>query len=73
MEMDHTSSIDKQFVQLMIPHHQTAIDMSKAYLNKGDHQRLIKIANNIISSQSKEIRELNNLLNSKWPSTVHNK
>jgi uncharacterized protein (DUF305 family) len=70
MDMGHTGSVDKEFVQMMIPHHQSAIDMSRAYIKMGDHQTLIKIANNIINSQSKEIMELNNLLSSKWPSAV---
>lgn len=59
MDMDHSASMDKQFVKMMIPHHQTAIDMSKAYIKTGGHEEeLKKIANNIISSQQKEINEL---------------
>lgn len=58
MEGDHSGSIDKQFVQMMIPHHQTAIDMSKAYLKAGHEPPLKAIANTIIASQEKEIRDL---------------
>ena len=57
--MDHTGSIDKQFVSMMIPHHQGAIDMSKAYIKSGAHEPKMKtMANNIIASQQKEISEL---------------
>lgn len=59
MEMDHSGSIDKQFVQMMIPHHQSAVDMSKAYIRSGAHEEKLKtMANSIIASQEKEIGEL---------------
>lgn len=59
MDMDHAGTIDKQFVQMMIPHHQSAIDMSKAYLKTGAHEVKLKtMANSIISSQQKEIKDL---------------
>lgn len=59
MDMDHSGSVDKQFVQMMIPHHQGAIDMAKAYLKSGAHEAQLKtMANKIISDQQKEIQEL---------------
>ena len=59
MSMDPSASIDKQFVTMMIPHHQGAIDMSKAYIKSGAHEVKMKaMANNIIASQQKEIKEL---------------
>lgn len=59
MDMDHQGSVDKQFVQMMIPHHQSAIDMARAYIKSGAHEEKLKtMANNIISSQQKEINEL---------------
>jgi uncharacterized protein (DUF305 family) len=64
MEMDHSGSIDKQFVQMMIPHHQGAIDMAKAYLKAGAHEQKMKtMANSIITAQQKEIQELQGWLN----------
>ena len=64
MEMDHSGSIDKQFVQMMIPHHQSAIDMSRAYIKSGAHEEKLKtMANHIIASQEKEIKELQAWLN----------
>lgn len=59
MDMDHSGSVDKQFAQMMIPHHQSAIDMSKAYIKQGAHEEQLKtMAKNIIASQQKEIAEL---------------
>lgn len=59
MDMDHSGSVDKQFVQMMIPHHQSAIDMAQAYLKAGAHeQKLKKMAENIIRTQQEEIKRL---------------
>jgi predicted outer membrane protein len=59
MEMDHSGSMDHQFAQMMIPHHQTAIDMVRAYLKGGGHEEKLKaMANNIASANQKEINDL---------------
>lgn len=59
MDMDNAGSMDKQFAQMMVSHHQSAIDMSKAYIKAGAHEEKLKtMANNIIASQQKEIAEL---------------
>ena len=59
MDMDHSGSVDKQFAQMMIPHHQGAIDMSSAYLKAGAHEEKLKtMANKIIADQQKEIAQL---------------
>lgn len=63
MDMDHSGSVDKQFVQMMIPHHQGAIDMARAYLKSGAHEAKLKtMANNIIAAQQKEIKDLQDWL-----------
>ena len=57
--MTHSSTIDKQFVQMMIPHHRGAVNMSKAYLKNGARDTKLKsIASNIVASQLKEIAQL---------------
>jgi uncharacterized protein (DUF305 family) len=59
MDMNHTGSIEKDFVQMMIPHHQGAIDMSRTYLKSGaSHAGLKALANAIISDQQKEIADM---------------
>lgn len=64
MNMDHSGTIDRQFATMMIPHHQQAIDMSKAYLNTNPQvQELKSLANKIIEEQEKEIKELQDWLN----------
>jgi uncharacterized protein (DUF305 family) len=60
----HTTNIDSSFAQLMIPHHQAAVDMAKAYLKTGTHTGLKKISESIVQSQSREIGWLKQWLNS---------
>jgi uncharacterized protein (DUF305 family) len=64
MDMDQSGSVDKQFVQMMIPHHQGAIDMSGTYLKSGaKNNQLKKMATAIIADQQKEITEMQAWLN----------
>ena len=55
----HGADIDLDFATMMIQHHQHAIDMSKEYLKTAHEPTIKTIAQNIISSQQKEIQELN--------------
>lgn len=64
MDTDHSGTTDQQFAKMMIPHHQGAIDMSKAYIKSGAHEENLKtMANKIIADQQKEIKELQAWLN----------
>ena len=64
MDMNHSGSVDKQFAQMMIPHHQGAIDMARSYIKSGAHEEKLKtMANKIIADQQKEIGELQAWLN----------
>ncbi|RYZ49964.1 MAG: DUF305 domain-containing protein [Sphingobacteriales bacterium] len=59
MDMDHSGSVDKHFVQMMISHHQGAIDMAKAYQETGAHEAQLKtMAGKITTDQQREIQEL---------------
>ncbi len=61
MEMSNEPGVD--FVRMMIPHHQSAIDMAKAYLESGeDDPELIQLSNEIIEAQEKEIAILKSWL-----------
>jgi uncharacterized protein (DUF305 family) len=58
-DMDHSGSIDQQFVKLMIPHHQGGIAMANLYLKTGAQEEKLKtIANSIRVGQQKEIQQL---------------
>ena len=49
---------DRDFVAMMIPHHQGAIDMARTELQYGKDPMLRRMASGIISAQEKEIREM---------------
>jgi len=51
--------IDQDFIHLMIPHHMSAVEMARVYLENGRDPRLRRLAENIIASQRAEIEELN--------------
>ncbi|MBA2746392.1 MAG: DUF305 domain-containing protein [Flavisolibacter sp.] len=59
-----SSSIDAMFASMMIPHHKDGIKMSMEYLPVARQQQLKVVANNMISSQQKEIQELDQWLES---------
>lgn len=61
MEMTGKAGVD--FATMMIPHHQSAIDMAKAYLESGeDDPELTRLSNEIIAAQESEIAFLKSWL-----------
>ena len=50
-----TKSFDRAFMELMIPHHEAAIPMSRAEIAKGEDAELKKLAQDIITAQQREI------------------
>lgn len=60
-----SGDVDKDFVLMMIPHHQGAIDMAKGVLKHGKDPKVKKIAQEIIAAQEKEITEFNKWLKEK--------
>jgi len=55
MSMKLTGDADKDFVMMMIPHHQAAIDMAKVELQYGKDPEIRKLAEDIVAAQDKEI------------------
>ena len=56
-KMKQGSSIDKQFVQMMIPHHEGAIHMAEGFIQFGKDPGLIFLAKKMIADQRKEIEQ----------------
>jgi uncharacterized protein (DUF305 family) len=50
-----TGNNDEDFVQLMLPHHQAAIDMAKVELMHGRDPQMRRLAQEIITDQESEI------------------
>ena len=57
-DMTPSGDPSMDFVMMMIPHHQAAIDMAEAYLKYGNDPTLTRMAKNIIAGQKKEIKEM---------------
>ncbi len=55
MNTDPTGDVDADFVDMMIPHHQGAIDMARAQLRYGTNEQVRRIAQEIIVTQQDEI------------------
>ncbi|AFY61879.1 DUF305 domain-containing protein [Synechococcus sp. PCC 6312] len=49
---------DQGFIEMMIPHHQDAIDMAELALKKAQHPELKTLAQSIIQDQEREINEM---------------
>jgi hypothetical protein len=55
MSVKPTGDVDHDFVAMMLPHHQGAIDMAQAELRYGHNEQLRRIAQEIIVEQQQEI------------------
>jgi uncharacterized protein (DUF305 family) len=53
-----TGDADKDFVLMMIPHHQGAVDMAKVELAHGKDKTLRRMAADVIKAQEAEIAEM---------------
>ena len=49
---------DREFIDMMIPHHENAVTMAKEELEKGENDTLLKLAEDIVSAQNREIEQL---------------
>ena len=59
MSVAVTGNGDADFVKLMIPHHQAAIDMAKTQLLYGKDPQMRRLAQEIITDQQSEIELMN--------------
>jgi uncharacterized protein (DUF305 family) len=55
MAVTPTGDIDRDFVAMMIPHHQGAIDMSEAELGYGHNELILRIDQEIVAEELQEI------------------
>ncbi len=50
---------DREFIDMMVPHHQGAIRMARVEMSKGDDPELKALAEEVVEAQTKEINEMN--------------
>jgi hypothetical protein len=62
MEVAPSGNIDRDFIRMMIPHHQGAIDMALVQLKYGHDEKLKRLAQSIIVEQGQEIAYMRSLL-----------
>jgi Domain of unknown function (DUF305) len=55
MAIKPTGNIDRDFVAMMVPHHQGAIDMAEAELRYGRQAQLRRVAQEIVVDQNQQI------------------
>jgi len=60
--MHYTGNADVDFVHVAVPNNRAAIDMAMVLLDYGKDPQLRKMAQNIITTQTKEIDEMENWL-----------
>jgi len=65
MAVKPTGDVDRDFVAMMVPHHQGAIDMAKAELRYGHNEQLRRMAQEIVVNQQQEIAVMQRALGDK--------
>lgn len=61
-DMPATGDADADFLLMMIPHHQSAIDMAKVVLEQGQDAETRALAEQIIAAQEQEIADMQAML-----------
>jgi Domain of unknown function (DUF305) len=70
MRITPTNDVDRDFVAMMAPHHQGAIDVAEAELIYGHNEALRRLAQEIIVTQQEEIAAMRLALGEPLPSSV---
>jgi hypothetical protein len=70
MTVKPTGDVDRDFVEMMVPHHQGAVDMAKAELRYGHNEQLRRLAQEIIVTQQQEIPVMRLALGDRLPASA---
>jgi uncharacterized protein (DUF305 family) len=65
--IERSGNADVDFVRLMLPHHQGAIDMAKTELLHGNDLQMRRLAQEIITDQQSEIELMRRWLSQRQP------
>jgi uncharacterized protein (DUF305 family) len=61
MVMENGRYSDERFIDAMVPHHEGAVDMAEVALKNAEHEVVRQLAEDIVSAQEAEIRELKSI------------
>ena len=70
MTIKPTGDVDRDFVAMMVPHHQGAVDMAKAELAYGHNEVLRRLAQEIVVNQGQEISAMRRAVGDKLPAAA---
>jgi hypothetical protein len=70
MTIKPSGDVDRDFVAMMVPHHQGAIDMAQAVLRYGHNEQLRRLAQEIVVTQLQEIAAMRLAVGEPLPPSV---
>jgi hypothetical protein len=70
MDIRPSGDIDRDFVDMMVPHHQGAIDMAAAVLRHGHNGKIRRLAQEIIVTQQQEIAAMRLAVGEPLPTSI---
>ncbi|MGA7778688.1 MAG: DUF305 domain-containing protein [Paraburkholderia sp.] len=70
MDVTPSGNVDEDFVAMMQPHHQAAIEMAQSELRYGHNEKLRQIAQQIIAQQQQEIVAMREALSASMPAST---
>jgi Domain of unknown function (DUF305) len=70
MTIKPTGDVDRDFVAMMVPHYQGAIDMARAVLRYGHNEQLRRIAQEVVVTQQQEIAAMRLAVGEELPPSV---
>jgi uncharacterized protein (DUF305 family) len=71
MRVKPTGDVDRDFVAMMVPHHQGAVDMAKTELAHGHNAVLRRLAQEIVVNQEQEISAMRRAVGDKLPAPAN--
>ena len=70
MKIKPTGDVDRDFVAMMVPHHQGAVEMAQAELKYGHNEQLRRLAQEIVVTQQQEITVMRLAVGDELPSVA---
>src|ERR1700730_4034641 len=70
MVIRQTGDVDRDFVAMMTPHHQGAIEMAQAVLRNGRNEQIRRLAQEVIVTQQQEIAAMRLAIGDPLPPSV---